>query len=119
MIEKKDVQDFERSSCPVANVLDLFGDKWTLLVVRDLLLGKSRYGEFAESPEGIPTNILANRLKALEAHGVVQRRLYCEKPKRYEYELTEKGRELTPILDAMAGWAKIHVPGSRVFARWK
>ena len=50
--------EFERSHCPVANVLDLFGDKWTLLIVRDLILGKARYGEFAQSKEGIPTNIL-------------------------------------------------------------
>ena len=57
--ENDDLPIFGRSPCPVTNVLDLFGDKWTLLVVRDLFLGKTRYGEFVQSPEGIPTNILA------------------------------------------------------------
>ncbi len=110
---------FRRSSCPVTNVLDLFGDKWTLLVVRDLFLGKTRYGEFVQSPEGIPTNILADRLKKLERAGVVERKAYCEKPVRYEYDLTGKGRNLLPILEAMADWAQEHVPGSTVFPRWQ
>ena len=119
MNENDDLPIFERSPCPVTNVLDLFGDKWTLLVVRDLLLGKTRYGEFAQSPEGIPTNILADRLKKLELAGVVERTSYCEKPVRYEYELTGKGRDLLPILEAMADWAQKHVPGSTVFPRWQ
>lgn len=119
MNENNEIQTFGRSECPVANALDLFGDKWTLLVVRDLLLGKARYGEFAQSPEGIPTNILADRLKRLEQADVVERKAYCVKPVRYEYELTVKGRDLLPILDAMANWAEMHVPGSRVFPRWQ
>jgi DNA-binding HxlR family transcriptional regulator len=109
---------FERSCCPVANVLDLFGDKWTLLVVRDLILGKSRFGEFSESPEAIPTNILADRLKKLERTGVVTKMPYCRKPLRYEYELTEKGKDLIPVLEAMAAWAGKHMHGTRVFARY-
>jgi DNA-binding HxlR family transcriptional regulator len=113
------VSVFERSSCAVANALDLFGDKWTLLVVRDLILGKFRYAEFAQSAEGIPSNILANRLKRLETAGVVAREAYCEKPVRYRYALTEKGRELVPILEAMADWALKHVPGSEVFPRYR
>ncbi len=119
MNENNEIPTFGRSECPVANALDLFGDKWTLLVVRDLLLGKARYGEFAQSPEGIPTNILADRLRRLEQADVVERKAYCEKPVRYEYELTVKGRDLLPILDAMANWAERHVPGSRVFPRWQ
>ena len=118
MNEIKKIQSLVRSPCPVANVLDLFGDKWTLLVVRDLILGKTRYGEFAQSPEGIPTNILASRLKGLEQAGIIKKKAYCEKPLRYEYELTQKGRDLTPILEAMADWAEVHVPGSKVFPRW-
>jgi DNA-binding HxlR family transcriptional regulator len=110
---------FGRSPCPVTNVLDLFGDKWTLLVVRDLLLGKTRYDEFAQSPEGIPTNILADRLKKLERAGVVKRKVYCEKPVRYEYELTGKGRDLLPILEAMADWGMKHVPGSTMLPSWQ
>lgn len=112
------IPSFARSPCPVANVLDLCGDKWTLLVVRDLALGKHRYGEFAQSPEGIPTNILAARLKKLEQAGIVDKRAYCEKPVRYEYSLTQKGRDLIPILNAMANWGHQHVPGSTVFPRW-
>jgi len=110
---------FERSHCPVANVLDVFGDKWSLLIVRDLILGKLRYGEFAQSPEGIPSNILANRLKRLEAEGVVAKTAYCGKPVRYQYELTEKGRDLAPVLEAMAEWAGKHVPGVRIFPRFR
>jgi DNA-binding HxlR family transcriptional regulator len=119
MNENDEPSAFGRSPCPVTNVLDLFGDKWSLLVVRDLFLGKTRYGDFAQSPEGIPTNILADRLKKLERAGVVERKVYCEKPARYEYELTGKGRDLLPILEAMADWATKHVPGSTVFPRWQ
>lgn len=106
---------FERSCCPVANMLDLFGDKWSLLIVRDLILGKIRYGEFAQSVEGIPSNILASRLKRLEAAGVVAKKAYSDKPVRYQYELTEKGRDLVPVLEAMVEWALKHVPGTEVF----
>ncbi|MFM8332539.1 MAG: winged helix-turn-helix transcriptional regulator, partial [Candidatus Methylumidiphilus sp.] len=107
--------DFARSHCPVANVLDLFGDKWTLLIVRDLVLGKMRYGEFAQSPEGIPSNILADRLKKLEAAGVVARQAYCDKPPRYQYALTDKGKDIVPVLEAMVDWAIKHMPGVEVF----
>jgi DNA-binding HxlR family transcriptional regulator len=107
--------EFERSHCPVANMLDLFGDKWTLLIVRDIILGKSRYGEFAQSAEGIPTNILANRLKRLESMGVVEKQAYSNKPVRFQYNLTDKGRDLVPMLEAMVEWASKHVPGVKVF----
>lgn len=110
---------FVRSCCPVANVLDVFGDKWTLLVVRDLILGKSRFGEFSESVEAIPTNILADRLKRLEQSGIVTKTPYCRKPVRYEYELTDKGRDLIPVLEAMAAWAGKHLPGTKVFPRYE
>ncbi len=113
-----DQDPFERSCCPVANVLDVFGDKWTLLVVRDLILGKSRFGEFSESAEAIPTNILADRLKRLEQGGIVTKTPYCRKPMRYQYELTEKGRDLLPVLEAMVAWAEKHVPGTKVFPRY-
>jgi DNA-binding HxlR family transcriptional regulator len=111
--------EFERSSCPVANALDLFGDKWSLLIVRDLILGKTRYGEFADSKEGIPTNILADRLKRLERGGVIAKKAYSLKPLRYEYELTEKGKDIQPILEAMADWGLKHTPGAEVFLRYK
>jgi DNA-binding HxlR family transcriptional regulator len=110
---------FERSPCPIANVLDLVGDKWTLLIIRDLILGKILYGEFAKSPEGIPTNILANRLKRLEMAGIIVKTAYCDKPVRYQYELTGKGKDLQPVLEAMVEWANKHVPGSTVFPRYR
>src|SRR5271168_4961621 len=74
-----------RSPCPVACSLDLFGDRWTLLVIRDLFWGKTRFGEFEASPEGIPTNILAERLQRLEAAGLVGRKAYQSNPPRYAY----------------------------------
>ena len=101
-----------RSDCPVACSLDLLGDKWTLLVVRDLLLGKTTYSEFQKSPEGVPTNILAERLKRLQAAGIVEKSQYQTRPVRYAYHLTEKGRDLQPVLLAMIDWGNKHVPGT-------
>jgi len=101
-----------RSPCPVACSLDLLGDKWTLLVVRDLLLGKTTYSEFQRSPEGIPTNILAERLKRLQAAGIIEKSQYQERPVRYAYRLTEKGRDLQPVLLAMIDWGNKHIPGT-------
>ena len=101
-----------RSTCPIANVLDIVGDKWTLLVVRDLLvLGKRRYGEFQNSPEAIPTNILAERLKRLEAAGLIKKEFYQDNPPRAEYLLTRKGADLGPILRAMGEWGQRYIPG--------
>lgn len=105
-----------RSSCPIAGCLDLIGDKWTLLVVRDLFLGKTRYGEFAESAEGIPTNILADRIARLEAAGLVLRSPYQDNPPRYAYSLTAKGKELKPVLAAIGQWGQRHVAGTRIAA---
>lgn len=102
-----------RSVCPIASTLDLLGDKWTLLVVRDLLLlGKKRFGELQASSEGIPTNILSDRLRRLEEHGIVSRVAYQERPPRYEYHLTAKGADLFPVLCAMIEWANRHLPGT-------
>ncbi|MEN3069476.1 helix-turn-helix domain-containing protein [Uliginosibacterium sediminicola] len=104
--------DGYRSTCPIANVLDILGDKWTLLVVRDLLLsGKRRYGEFQSSPESIPTNILADRLKRLEAAGLVKKEFYQDKPPRAEYFITRKGADLGPVLQEMAQWGQKYIPG--------
>lgn len=101
-----------RSTCPIANVLDIVGDKWTLLVVRDLLLaGKRRYGEFQSSPEAIPTNILADRLKRLEAAGLVKKEFYQDNPPRAEYFITRKGADLGQVLQAMGEWGHKHIPG--------
>lgn len=101
-----------RSPCPVSCVLDLLGDKWTLLVVRDLLLGKSTYTEFQRSPEGIPTNILADRLKRLVEKGIVDKEQYQQRPVRYAYRLTDKGRDLFPVLSAMIDWGNRYIDGT-------
>ena len=102
-----------RSNCPVSCTLDLLGDRWTLLIVRDLLAGKTRYSEFLTSEEKIPTNLLAERLKRLEQEGLVERVPYSQRPPRAEYHLTEEGRRLGEVLDAMATWGMAHFPGSR------
>ena len=106
---------FERSCCPITHALDIFGDKWTLLIVRDLILGKSRYLELIASAEKIASNILADRLKKLEAAGLVTRRAYQQKPVRYEYSLTEKGESLRPVLVAIISWSQKHHPGTQIF----
>jgi DNA-binding HxlR family transcriptional regulator len=96
-------------SCPVARTLDLIGERWTILVLRDLVLhGPRRYQDFQESLEGIAPNTLSARLKALEAAGLVERELYSEHPPRLEYHLTDKGRSLGPVLAALRDWGKRH-----------
>ena len=108
---------FRRSSCPITNVLDTLGDKWTLLVIRDLVLGKRRYQEFTSSPERIASNILADRLKKLETAGLLTRRPDQQSPPRYEYLLTEKGEGLKPVLEAIIVWGEKHYPGTKRFPR--
>jgi DNA-binding HxlR family transcriptional regulator len=98
--------------CPVANTLDLIGDRWTLLIVRDLFLGRTRFAEFQQSLAGIPTNLLGDRLKQLEEHGIVERRFYSEHPPRAEYVLTEKGRALDVVLGALGQWGNQYAPAS-------
>jgi DNA-binding HxlR family transcriptional regulator len=103
---------FIRSVCPVANSLDIVGDKWSLLVVRDLLHGKRTYGDLANSPERIPTNILADRLKRLEGAGIIVSTPYQQHPIRYAYTLTPKGNDLGSVLLAFMRWGKQHIPGT-------
>ena len=111
----KKPKSFPRSVCPIANTLDLVGDKWSLLVVRDLLHGKRTYGELLDSPEGIPTNMLADRLRRLEDAGLIASSAYQQRPVRYAYTLTEKGAELGDILLALVQWGKRHIPGTRTY----
>lgn len=105
---------FTRSACAVANSLDILGDKWSLLVVRDLLHGKHTYGELANSPEHIPTNILADRLKRLEDAGIIASTAYQQRPVRYAYALTPKGSALGDVLLAFVRWGKQYIPGTVV-----
>lgn len=113
MKENNDAQaEFRRSPCPVANTLDLVGDKWSLLIIRDMLHGKRTYGELLDSPEGIPTNILADRLRRLEEAGLIVRAAYQERPVRYAYTLSKKGADLGDVLLALVRWGKKHIPGT-------
>ena len=102
-----------RSRCPIGFALDVFGDKWTLLIVRDLLFkGKRRYGEFADSEEGIATNILADRLVKLESHGLITRVVDPSSARSREYALTDKAIDLAPMLVEMILWSAKHDPQS-------
>lgn len=100
-----------RSACPIACALDLIGDRWTLLIIRDMLFfNKQRFEEFLESPEGISTNILTNRLKMLEEFGLVEKHRYSSHSRRMNYSLTDYGRSLRPVLKAMLAWGTKYIP---------
>jgi DNA-binding HxlR family transcriptional regulator len=103
-----------RSPCPVACSLDVLGDRWTLLIVRDLLLGRSRFRDFSASPEGIPTNILSDRLERLLEHRIVEQIPATDGTKRLAYRLTEKGQSLGPLLKAMRDWGLAWDKSTRV-----
>ncbi len=92
--------------CPVASTLDIVGDRWTLLIVRELLKGKTRYSEFRQSVEGITTTMLSERLKMLEEEGIVTRHFYTQHPPRAEYLLTAKGHGLGVVVGALAAWGE-------------
>ena len=98
----------QRSECPVASALDILGDKWTLLVVRDLLDGRTRFSEFERSPEGIPTNILSERLRRLTDAGLVEARQRGE-TSRFDYVPTAAAWSLRPTLLALAAWGNTHL----------
>jgi DNA-binding HxlR family transcriptional regulator len=98
----------QRSVCPVSCSLEVLGDKWTLLIVRDLLKGKSAYGDFLQSDEKIATNILADRLACLEYNGLVTKTIAPDKKSKFLYQLTEKGLELKPVLNELFKWGMKH-----------
>lgn len=103
-----------RSECPASSFLDIVGDRWTLLVARDIMLkGRSRYGELAASNEKIPTNILADRLVKLEAAAIITKRPYQTNPPRYAYLPTLAGLDLLDVLAAMAFWSNTHLKGTK------
>ena len=105
-------ETMRRSPCPVACTLDIVGDRWTLLIVRDLLLGRSRFRDFTASPEGIPTNILSDRLERLLDKAVVEHIPATDGTKRLAYRLTKKGEALRPILAALRDWGLKWEPGT-------
>jgi DNA-binding HxlR family transcriptional regulator len=94
--------------CSVAGALDVIGEKWSLLVVRELILGVQRFNEIAANT-GAPRDILTARLRRLEDLGIVERRPYSDRPPRYEYVLTKAGRDLRPVVMALKHWGDTHV----------
>ena len=110
--EKKTSDGFTRSRCPVSCILEIIGDKWTLLVIRDLFFDRNTFKELQDSPEKIPTNILSDRLKRLESNGLIRRDQYQDKPIRYAYYLTDKGMDLLPIMRNMIEWSNKYIPDS-------
>jgi DNA-binding HxlR family transcriptional regulator len=103
----------ERSECPISCALDLLGDRWTLLVLRDVLFSeKSLFNELLDSPESISSNTLSDRLKRLEQYGILIKEPYQERPLRHRYVPTERGRDLIPLLVEAVRWGAKHVPGA-------
>jgi len=91
-------------SCPIARALDIVGERWTILILRDLTHGVTRFKEILRSLDGIPSNLLSRRLKRLEEQGIVERSFYSQHPPRAEYRLTAKGARLIPLLRVLAEW---------------
>jgi DNA-binding HxlR family transcriptional regulator len=103
-----------RSSCSIARSLEILGDKWTLLVVRDLMWhGKHTFQALHESAERVPTNILSERLRRLEQWGLVRREAYQQRPVRHMYHLTHQGKSLEPVLLQMMAWGNRRLGGGR------
>jgi len=101
--------DTPRSNCRINFALETFGDKWTLLIVRDLMFkGKRTFGEFLESKEKISTNILADRLKRLEEHGIVEKTVAPDNRSKLLYRLTSKGKDLLPVMLEITAWSVKH-----------
>lgn len=96
----------ELPACPVETTLTLIGDKWKVLILRDLLTGTKRFGELKKSIGTVSQKVLTAQLRAMEENGLINRKVYAEVPPRVEYSLTELGESLKPILDAMWHWGE-------------
>ena len=99
-------QTKELPACPVETTLTLIGDKWKVLILRDLMTGTKRFGELKKCVGNVSQKVLTVQLRAMEANGLVHREVYAEVPPRVEYSLTDLGRSLKPILDAMWSWGE-------------
>ena len=99
-------QTKESPACPVETTLMLIGDKWKVLILRDLMPGTKRFGELKKSVGSVSQKVLTAQLRDLEEKGLVSRKVYAEVPPRVEYSLTELGKSLSPILDAMREWGE-------------
>jgi DNA-binding HxlR family transcriptional regulator len=114
MSRVKTTKPWRRSDCAVACTLDIVGDRWTLLTVRDLRRGKRYFDEFLRSPEGIATNVLSGRLRALCEQGLVEKVRDSSDHRRYVYRLSDEGLRLGELLGAVAAWGLKHLPGTRM-----
>ena len=103
----------ELPACPVETTLMLIGDKWKVLILRDLLPGTKRFGELKKSSGNVSQKVLTSQLRAMEENGLISRKVYAEVPPRVEYSLTELGRSLEPILDSMKVWGEGYQRNSR------
>ena len=101
-------RDYEGQNCSIARALEIVGERWTLLIVRDASLGLARFEQFQQSL-GVARNVLTDRLNRLVEEGILERVRYNERPERYEYRLTGKGRELDVALSALRQWGDKHV----------
>ena len=104
MSEQKSVKDLP--ACPVETTLTLIGDKWKVLILRDLMPGTKRFGELKKSIGNVSQKVLTAQLRAMEESGLLTRTVYAEAPPRVEYTLTELGKSLKPILDALWNWGE-------------
>ncbi len=102
-------KSFAEDACPVARTLDRVGDPWSMLILRDAGFGSTRFDQFQESL-GIAPNMLSRRLESLLEAGMLERRAYSERPVRYEYLLTDRGRDFHPVLDAFKAFGEHHYP---------
>lgn len=116
------MRDADDTLCPVAHSAGLMGDRWSILIVRELLMGQSRFQDL-QAQTGATSQMLAARLKRLEADGLVERQAYSQRPPRYEYHLTPKGRQLMPVILALRTWGERWAkpadgpPATRMFHR--
>ncbi|MDL2301853.1 helix-turn-helix transcriptional regulator [Lachnospiraceae bacterium OttesenSCG-928-D06] len=99
---------YELPTCPVETALIIMGDRWKLLIVRDLLTGTKRFGELKKSLNGISQKVLTQHLRAMESYGLVERKVYAEVPPKVEYSLTELGKSLKVIHDALWQWGETY-----------
>jgi DNA-binding HxlR family transcriptional regulator len=110
MAPTADLSPCDDGTCPVSRAIDVLEGKWTILVVRDLLGGTRRFTDLRRSLPGVSPKTLTDRLRSLERHGLIARHVYAEVPPRVEYSLTDAGRELEPVLSALARWGRSLTP---------
>jgi DNA-binding HxlR family transcriptional regulator len=106
-------RDYQGQDCSIAGTLELIGERWSLLVIREVFSGRRRFEEMQKTL-GVARNVLSTRLGRLVDEGILERRPYSDHPRRFEYFLTEKGLDLWPVLIALMGWGDRHRPQGRV-----